>query len=195
MTQVTERSKTTDRILEIEKEIQAKKKELSKLRSEVESTEIENYILDSYHSGKKTLSELFGNKNEMILVFNMGRSCPYCTLWADGYNGLTGHLENRAAFVVISPDPIDIQKEFATSRNWKFQLYSHHDSTMSYDLGMSTKDKGHEPAIAALSKDENGKIILHSSSYFGPGDNYCVMWDFLDMLPKGSNHWAPKYSY
>jgi len=38
-------------------------------------------------------------------------------MWADGLTGLLHHIENRAAFVVISPDRPDVQKEFASSRN------------------------------------------------------------------------------
>ena len=40
----------------------------------------------------------------------MGRGCSYCTLWADGFNGLRHHFEDRAAFVVVSPDTPEQQK-------------------------------------------------------------------------------------
>jgi predicted dithiol-disulfide oxidoreductase (DUF899 family) len=64
-------------------------------------------------TGSVQLSDLFGEHEDLIVIHNMGVSCPYCTLWADGFNGLIRHLEDRAAFVMVSPDPPDIQKEFA----------------------------------------------------------------------------------
>ena len=42
---------------------------------------------------------------------------------------------------------------------------------------------------------ENGKIYFHSRTFFGLGDNYCNMWDVVDLLPKGVNGWQPKYDY
>src|SRR6516164_9513796 len=59
----------------------------------------------------------------------MGASCPYCTLWADGFNGLLPHIENRAAFVVASPDDPQAQEKFKASRGWRFPMVSHRDST------------------------------------------------------------------
>jgi len=52
----------------------------------------------------------------------MGRSCPYCTMWADGFNGVLDHLEDRAAFALVSPDTPLAQRKFAGSRGWKFKM-------------------------------------------------------------------------
>ena len=38
--------------------------------------------------GEKRLSDLFGDADDLILIHNMGKGCPYCTLWADGFNGV-----------------------------------------------------------------------------------------------------------
>src|SRR6266498_3060454 len=66
--------------------------------------------------GTVKLSELFGHQDTLIVVHNMGASCPYCTLWADGFNGLLPHIENRAAFAVASPDDPQAQEKFKASR-------------------------------------------------------------------------------
>ena len=42
-------------------------------------------------------------KRDLIVIHNMGASCPYCTLWADGFNGIYDHLADRAAFVALQP--------------------------------------------------------------------------------------------
>ena len=38
-----------------------------------------------------------------MVVHNMGSSCPGCTLWADGYNGVHHHVVTRTGYVVSSP--------------------------------------------------------------------------------------------
>src|SRR5690348_16725862 len=70
-----------------------------------------DYTFDT-PAGEVTLAELFGDQRDLLVVHNMGRGCPYCTLWADGFNSLVPHLANRAAFVVASDDPVDVQQEF-----------------------------------------------------------------------------------
>ena len=46
----------------------------------------------------------------------------------------------------------------------------------------------------AIRKIEDA-IFIHNISYFGPRDNYCNMWDFTTILPKGINNWEPKINY
>lgn len=183
----------TSQIEALEQDIQEKKKELATLRDQLQPEEVKDYTFLNWDRQEVKLSDLFGDKDELILVWNMGKSCPYCTLWADGYNGLTGHLSNRAAFAVVSPDAPEVQKEFATSRGWKFDLLSRSENTFGKDFDMED-DKGHHmPGVSIFLKKE-GKLYHHSKTFFGPGDNFCVMWDFIDLLPS-QVRWAPKYTY
>ena len=181
------------KVLALEKEIAEKKSELKKLRSELPAQEVDDYVFEDWNGGEVRLSELFGNKDELILVSNMGKSCRYCTLWADNYNGIVKPLNDRAAFVVVSPDSPEIQMEFAQSRGWNFKMVSHQSNSFIKDFGFQGDDHV-MPGVMSFTK-ENGKIYFHSRTYFGPGDNYCNMWDFIDLLPKGVNGWVPKYDY
>lgn len=185
---------TLDKISALEHEIKQKKKLLAELRKEATPKSVEDYTFTTA-SGNIKLSDLFGGKEELILVYNMGKSCPYCTLWADGYNGLTEHLQNRAAFAVVSPDEPTVQNEFAKSRKWKFPMYSHKGTSFIGDMNMLTEKGNPMPGVSVFTKNGDGEILHQSISTFGPGDNFCVMWDFIDMLPKGVNGWAPKYEY
>lgn len=185
---------TSDKIVALEQEIKKKKKQLAELRKAATSEQVKDYIFSTL-TGTKKLSDLFGDKEELILVYNMGKSCPYCTLWADGYNGLTEHLQNRAAFVVVSPDTPKVQDEFAKSRSWKFPLLSHENTSFAADMNMLTEKGGQKPGISVFTKTSKGEINHFSNTEFGPGDNFCVMWDFIDMLPEGINGWGPKYNY
>lgn len=181
------------KVLALEKEIADKKTELKKLREQLSPQEVPDYTFEDSQGGEVKLSELFGDKDELILVSNMGKSCRYCTLWADNYNGIVKPLNDRAAFAVVSPDSPDVQKKFAGSRGWNFRLASHQNNTWASDFGFQGEDHI-MPGVLSFTK-ENGKIYFHSRTFFGPGDNYCNMWDFIDLLPKGVNGWVPKYDY
>lgn len=157
--------------------------------------ELPDYTLLTREGKPVKLSELFGDKKEMILVHNMGASCPYCTLWADGFNGIYKHLENRAAFVVSTPDEPDAMDAFASSRGWKFRMVSTKSCTLKRELGFQLEDGSYYPGVSTLLKDEGGKIFHIAKSFFGPGDDFCALWYLFDLLPVPNPDWEPKFSY
>lgn len=167
---------------------------MRKLRTEIPPTEVEDYTFEDSQGGEVKLSELFGDKSELLLISNMGKSCRYCTLWADNFNGIVKPLNDRAAFAVVSPDSPELQKEFAASRGWNFRLASHQNNNWAADFDFQGEDHI-LPGVLSYTKNDEGKIFFHSKAFFGPGDNYCNMWDFIDLLPKGVNSWIPKYDY
>ena len=134
----------------------------------------------------------------MILVHNMGKSCSYCTLWADGLNGLTDHLLDRAAFGLTSPDEPEVLRDFAQGRGWRFPVASIAGTRLAHDLGFYMEDSvegepaGYWPGVSALKKIDTG-IVRTRWSFFGPGDDFCAMWPLSELLPPSK--WQPKYSY
>ena len=185
---------TNPEIRRIENEIAAKKEILAKLISKEKGTPIKEYSFLDTNNNSMLLSELFKDKDELIIVFYMGIHCKYCTLWGDNYNGITAPLKDRAAFAVVSNETPEKQTETKKSRNWNFDMFSRSKNQFAEDLGF-VGDKGNPlPGIASFIKKGN-EIYVHHRSYFGPGDNYCNMWDFVSILPKGINNWQPKYTY
>lgn len=157
------------------------------------SENVSNYEFVDWNKQKVNLSKLFGPKEDLIVVHNMGSTCPYCTMWADGFNGLLPHLENRASFVVSSPDETEIQEKFADSRGWKFKMVSTKGTTFAKDMGFE-KDGIPQPGVSVFFK-ENNKIIRVGRDNFGPGDNYCSTFPLFDLLKKGANNWQAKFAY
>ena len=152
--------------------------------------EVQDYVFKDVKEEVK-LSELFGKKDELVLIHNMGSHCTYCTMWADGFNGVLPHLEDRAAFVVVSSDSPALQSKFAKSRNWKFKMVS---AEISFAKAMGFFSKGFMPGVSVFQK-KGGKIYRVAKDYFGPGDKYCGVWHLFSLLPKGSDKWEPKFKY
>lgn len=186
---------TEKAVLQLEQEIAEKKKELAALRKKVEPKVYPDYTFKDKLGKEVKLSELFGNATELLLVQNMGKSCPYCTLWADEYNGVVDHLNNRVPFVVISPDEPAEMKTFAESRNWKFNILSSAENTFKKDSAFERANGEVLPGVMVFQKDKEGILREYSRSSFGPGDNFCSVWDYFDLLPEGVKKWHPKYSY
>ncbi len=180
-------------IAELEREVFEKQQLLARLKRDREPEPVDDYEL-SGPDGKVRLSELFGDKSDLIVVHNMGKSCPYCTLWGDNYNGVAAHLSSRAAFVVVSPDTPDIQQEFAAQRGWRFAMYSGAQSTFIEDMGFKD-DSGWTPGVSTFWRGDDGDIYRVASAPFGPYDAFCSVWHFFSLLKGGTGNWAPKYKY
>jgi predicted dithiol-disulfide oxidoreductase (DUF899 family) len=181
-------------ISSLEEEVMAKKSELANLRKSMPRQEVKDYIFTSA-GGDTKLSELFGKFNDLIVIHNMGKGCVYCTLWADEFNGIRHHLENRAGFALVSPDDPATQKSFSEPRGWKFKMLSGKGNAFTKDMGFVSEKGGYMPGVSTFIKDGSGKIYRVAHAYFGPGDDYCGLWHLLDLLAEGANGWEPKFKY
>ncbi|MEP0813937.1 MAG: DUF899 family protein [bacterium] len=175
--------KPETRVKKLNEKMEKLHAEIAEAYKQLSGTPVQDYALTDRNGKKVRLSKLFGKHDKLALVHNMGRQCPYCTMWADGFNSLYHYVERRAAFVVVSPDPPEIQKAFAEKRGWKFKMLSAHGTTLFKDLGFEFEGKPW-PGLSTLYKGKDGGIMRHAFKYFGPGDGFCSVWSFYEMLPE-----------
>ncbi len=168
----------------LENDLKKTRSKMLKLLAKEAKMDVQDYVLKDGDGRDIRLSEMFEDKKELIVVHNMGKSCSYCTLWADGFSGVSYFIEKKAAFVLISPDAPEVQKDFSSERGWKFKMYSGNGSPFIKDMGYVTDSGSYWPGASVFHKDNEGKITRISKTYFGPGDDYCSVWHFLDMLPQ-----------
>jgi predicted dithiol-disulfide oxidoreductase (DUF899 family) len=166
----------------------------AELRRKIPAVEVQDYSLTGMSGEKVKLSEIFGYQDELILIHNMGRTCRSCTLWADGLNGFTKHFENRAAFALTSPDNYEIARKFSMERGWMFKIFSTEGTSFKRDMGFADISGEPQPGVSIFKKEPDGRIIHVTKDYFGPGDDYCSIWHFFDLLPSGKE-WEPQYHY
>jgi predicted dithiol-disulfide oxidoreductase (DUF899 family) len=182
----------SDKMADYRRQLADLRKKMRAVQADREPEIVQNYEFETT-AGPMHLSELFGDRDDLILIHNMGRACGYCTLWADGFNGIYHHLVDRAAFVVSSPDAPAVQAAFAESRGWRFPMVSHGNTTFAADMGYRSKDGGWMPGISVFRREKT-RIVRVSDSGFQPNDDFCTMWHILDLFPEGSAGWGPKIS-
>lgn len=180
-------------IQRLEIELAERQQELAGLKRRLEPEPVKDYTLAGW-SGPISLSELFRGKEDLILIHNMGRGCRYCTLWADGFNGVWRHLADRAGFAVCSPDPVEVQREFAAGRAWTFPMVSAHGTTFIQDMGFRS-EKSWMPGVSTFRKSAGGSIERIARAGFGPFDPFCPVWPLIALLADGANGWEPRFRY
>jgi predicted dithiol-disulfide oxidoreductase (DUF899 family) len=182
----------TQKLTAFRQQIADIRQQMRKVQADIEPQEVANYEF-RVPGGIVTLTELFGDHEDLMVVHNMGISCPACTLWADGYNGIHQHVTSRAAFVVSSPDAPEVQQKFAASRGWVFPMVSHMENTFAQDMGYRTATRW-LPGMSVF-KRKADKILRVSDVTWSPGDDFCTIWHMFDLLPEGPAGWMPKLQY
>jgi predicted dithiol-disulfide oxidoreductase (DUF899 family) len=183
-----------DELAALNQQIQGLKRQKAKLQRELPPEPVKDYEFQTLE-GAVRLSELFDGRDDLIVVHNMGRSCRWCTLWADGLAGLYAHLNSRAAFALSSPDEPAVQAEFAAGRRWPFRVVSTKGSGFARDMGYEDAGGDPGPGVSVFWRDNAGKLFRTGHDVFGPGDDYCAVWPLFDMLKGGVGDWEPRYRY
>lgn len=180
------------RIAEIEQQIGKLTAELNALRKSRPGMPVSNYTFETL-TGPATLHDLFGGYDKLLAIHNMGQGCRYCTLWADGFNGLLPHLESALSVVLLSKDPPAVQRRFANARGWRFRLASHGGGVYMREQSVVAGQVNYPGAVVY---QRQGDIILRQNACaFGPGDLYCAMWSLLGLAGLGEEDWTPQYAY
>lgn len=164
------------------------RRQMRALRQAAEPEPVDDYTLQG-PDGPVRLSELMGDRRDLIVIHNMGAGCPYCTMWADGFNGVYDHLAQRAAFVVTSPDSPEHQRRLAQSRGWRFPMASHAGTSFAADMGYRS-ERGFQPGVSVFQK-QDGRMVRITDTPLGPGDLFNPVFHFLDLLPDGAADFRP----
>ena len=179
-------------IRDIEQKIHTLMERLAKLQQSNRGNEVINYSFSTIE-GEINLLDLFGEKDKLLLIHNMGKGCRYCTLWADGFNGFLPHLESTISVVLVSKDAPQLQRKFANSRGWRFRLASHGGGEYIQEQSVM-KDSNNMPGGVVYERDGD-KIYRKNDCVFGPGDIYCSMCILLGLAGLNETNWTPQFSY
>jgi predicted dithiol-disulfide oxidoreductase (DUF899 family) len=179
-------------IRDLEKEIYDLTRKLSQLQEKNMGEKIPNYKFTTT-DGETTLLDLFGDKEKMLMVHNMGQGCRYCTLWADGFNGFISHLETAVSIVLVSKDEPKIQRKFANERGWRFRLASHEGGRYIKEQTVENEKKNMPGAV--VYRKDGDQIYRTNDCVFGPGDLYCSIWNLLSLAGFNEKTWTPQFTY
>ena len=178
--------------------LQEAKRKLVEVSRRIGPERVEDYELQGREGGVR-LSEMFGDKQDLILIHNMGSECPYCTMWADEFQGVLRHLQDRAGFVLVSPNSVDVQQAVREKRGWTFDMYSAEGTSFIKDMGFESDGVSYNsnamPGVATFRKNADGTIDRIAKDLFGPGDLYCGAWHLFDLLADGAGDWEAKLQY
>jgi predicted dithiol-disulfide oxidoreductase (DUF899 family) len=175
---------------ELRRQIADIRAKMQEVQAATEPEPVADYIFQTA-DGSRSLSSLFGGQRKLIVIHNMVVACDYCTLWADGFNGVYRHIAQRAALVVSSPDAPGAQRRFAAGRGWTFPMVSHQGCEFATDMGYRSAKGGWLPGVSVFRREDD-RIVRVADTGFQPGDDFCTLWHLVDLLPGGRAGWSPE---
>jgi len=165
---------------------------VARLRKDSEPVPVKNYTFTDT-DGEVSLLNLFGNREVLFVIHNMGQGCRFCTLWADGLNGFVPHVESQYAFVLVSKDAPQIQRNMSNSRNWRFKMASHGGGEYIQQQSVFAGETNTPGMVCYLRKGD--EIFRKNSVAFGPGDEFCPQWNLLSLAGIDEPEWFPQFNY
>ncbi|MSR29677.1 MAG: DUF899 domain-containing protein [Phycisphaerales bacterium] len=196
----------TARVDELELKMMELRKELTTARNIGASIpSVEDYEFRDSNGATVRLSELFGDHDDLVVIHNMGESCQYCALWADGLSAFAPHIARRAALVLASPNsPASLMNQI-NKRGWKFRVISDAGTRFARDMGFEGQSVSHSttrlPGVSAFHRERDatlagfGRIHRVGAAQFGPGDEFCAIWPIFDLITGGVGGWVPVAPY
>lgn len=175
-----------------ERELYELTRKVASLRRDTKPVEVKNYAFQDLN-GEVNLLDLFGGKDTLFLIHNMGQGCRYCTLWADGLNGFVQHIESQFAFALASKDSPQTQRQISNSRGWRFRMVSHGGGEYIREQNV-LEGKDNSPGIVCYIRKGN-QIFRKNSAVFGPGDEFCPQWNVLSLAGVSVEEWTPQFNY
>jgi predicted dithiol-disulfide oxidoreductase (DUF899 family) len=196
-------------LLAKEKEFTRLRDELSRQRRELPWERVEKEYNFRGPEGKESLSQLFAGRSQLVVYhFMFGpdweAGCPHCSFWADNFDGIIVHLNQRdTTMVVISRAPYEKLAAYQRRMGWRFKWLSSGETDFNFDYQASftaealaeknalynfaRQDPGEtdREGLSVFFKDAPGSVFHTYSSYARGIDIINTAYNILDMTPKG----------
>ena len=195
-------------LLDKEKDFLRARDELSRERRELPWVRVGKQYVFEGPNGRETLADLFAGRSQLIVYHFMfapewEAGCPGCSFWADSFNDVIPHLNQRdVSMVAISRAPLQKLQAFASRMQWSFKWLSSADSDFNFDFHVSFRpedlqsgtavynyrphqsQKSDLPGFSIFFRD--GEHVFYTYSTFARGlDPMNAAYQLLDLVPKG----------
>jgi predicted dithiol-disulfide oxidoreductase (DUF899 family) len=192
-----------------EKEFTRLRDQLSQQRRSLPWERVDREYLFEGPNGKETLSDLFAGRRQLIVYhFMFGpdweAGCPSCSFWADNFNEIIVHLNQRdVTMVAVSRAPFSMLAAYRKRMGWNFKWVSSSQTDFNFDYHVSFTPEEmaknevfynytmQEPAsseregVSVFYKDPAGSVFHTYSAYARGIDMMNTAYHYLDVTPKG----------
>jgi predicted dithiol-disulfide oxidoreductase (DUF899 family) len=201
--------KARRQLLVKEKEFTRLRDKLSEQRRKLPWEKVDKEYVFNGPQGKQALAELFDGRSQLVVYHFMfhpdwNAGCPHCSRWADNFNGVIVHLNQRdVTMIAVSRAPYAKLAAYRERMGWSFKWMSSFETDFNFDFNVSftaeevarkkafynfklqNPEVGEREGVSVFLKDRKGSVF-HTYSTFARGiDMLNVDYHYLDLVPKG----------
>ncbi|HYC22999.1 MAG TPA: thioredoxin family protein [Candidatus Bathyarchaeia archaeon] len=160
-------------------------------------------------AGRETLAQLFDGRGQLVVYHFMfgpdwDAGCPHCSRWADNFNGIIVHLNQRdVTMVAVSRAPYEKLAAYRQRMGWSFKWVSSFGSDFNFDFNVSftpeemkrkkalynfklqNPDASEREGVSVFVRDAGGKVHRAYSTFARGIEALNLDYKYLDVVPKG----------
>ena len=158
-------------------------------------------------AGRESLAELFDGRSQLVMYHFMfgpdwDAGCPHCSRWADNFNGIIAHLNQRdVTMVAVSRAAYPKLAAYKQRMGWTFKWVSSYGNDFNHDYHVSFTPEeqntaiynykaggfasSEAPGVSVFIKGADGQIFHTYSCYARGLDMLNGAYHLLDLVPKG----------
>lgn len=155
------------------------------------------------------LSQLFKDGKDLLLIDHMmfgtdwDEGCPMCSMWADGFDAIVPHVQDRVNFVLVARVELGKLRDWGGRRGWRnLRLLSSEQNSFNKDYNVEIDASRQLPGLSVFRRQPAGGIFhvytteasLEERHHRGM-DLFTPTWNLFDLLPEGRGDWMPKQFY
>jgi predicted dithiol-disulfide oxidoreductase (DUF899 family) len=166
------------------------------------------YVFDGA-SGKETLPQLFDGRSQLVVYHFMfgpdwDAGCPHCSRWADNFNGIIAHLNQRdVTLVAVSRAPYEKLAAYRQRMGWSFKWVSSFGTDFNFDFHVSftpeemknkkafynfkmqNPDASEREGVSVFTQDAKNRVFRTYSTFARGIELLNLDYKYLDVVPKG----------
>jgi predicted dithiol-disulfide oxidoreductase (DUF899 family) len=146
------------------------------------------------------LSELFSGPDRPLVIYHLmygkrqTNPCPMCTMWIDGYNGVSQHLAQNVDFAIAAAADLPSLRQHARNRGWRnLRLLSCGNSTFKFDLRSEDAEGRQDSTVSVFTRDPDGTVRHFYSAHPWMAEDVkergidllTPVYNVLDLTPQG----------
>jgi len=207
---------TREKWIAVRKKLLVKEKQLTRLADKLSRERralpweaiTKEYVFDG-PNGRETLAQLFDGRSQLVVYHFMfspdwDAGCPHCSRWADNFNGIIAHLNQRdVSMVAVSRAPYEKLAAYRQRMGWTFKWVSSFGNDFNFDFNVSftpeevkrkkafynfkTQDPGvdEREGVSVFAKDAKGKVYRTYSTFARGIETLNLDYKYMDIVPKG----------
>jgi predicted dithiol-disulfide oxidoreductase (DUF899 family) len=207
---------SNDKWMAARKKLLAKEKQLTRLADKLARERralpweaiTKEYVFEG-PNGRETLAQLFDGRSQLVVYHFMfgpdwDAGCPHCSRWADNFNGVIVHLNQRdVTMVAVSRAPYAKLAAYRQRMDWSFKWVSSFGSDFNFDFHVSftpeemakkkafynfkvqNPDAPEREGVSVFVRDAKGRVFRTYSTFARGIEALNLDYKYLDVVPKG----------